>query len=168
LNDTYIEILVKKQPKSWYSFVKGLFLFSSIWVLGVLGLLQINLIFIVLGILLFVATYFIFQELDLEYEYLYVNGELTVDKIMGKSSRKQCINITLDQVEVVAPVKSFHLSEYNNKKTAVLDYSSGRADAVLYEMYFKGKKGLTKLIFEPNDKMLEGMRMLSPRKVFFD
>lgn len=168
MNDTYVEILVKKQPKTWYSFVKGLFLFSSIWVFAVLGLLQVNVIFIVLGVLLFVATYFIFQELDLEYEYLYVNGDLTVDKIMGKSTRKQCVNITMDQIEVVAPVKSFHLSEYKNSKASVLDYSSGKADAVLYEMYFRGKKGLTKMIFEPNDKMLEGMRMLSPRKVFFE
>lgn len=168
MNDTYVEILVKKQPKSWYSFVKGLLVFSSIWVFAVLGLFQVNVIFIILGIILSIVTYFVFQELDLEYEYLYVNGELTVDKIKGKSSRKQCINITMDLIEVVAPFKSFHLDEYDKKNKVLLDYSSGTQPDNLYVIYFKGKKGLAKLLFEPNEKMLDSMRMLSPRKVFFE
>ena len=119
-----MEILVKKQPKPWYALIKGLFIFATVFVLVVLGLMQVNVLFIVLGALLGVASYFVFQELDLEYEYLYVNGELSVDKIMGRTSRKKCIDLTLDRVEMIAPLKSWHLSDFEKQKLTVLDYSS--------------------------------------------
>lgn len=168
MSDGYVEILVKKQPKSWYALIKGLFIFATIFVIVVLGLMRVNVLFIVLGALLGVATYFVFQELDLEYEYLYVNGELSVDKIMGRTSRKKCIDITLDRVEMIAPLKSWHLGSFEKQKSAVLDYSSGSENADIYVLYFRSDKGLTKLLFEPNAKMLECMRQTAPRKVFFE
>lgn len=166
MGDSYVEVLVKKQSKPWYSFVKGLLGFSTVWMFVVLGIMQVNVIFIVLGAVMGVVFYFVCWEMDLEYEYLYVNGELSVDKIMGKASRKQCVVITFDQVEIVAPTGSWHLSDYTKQNCAKLDYSSATGDDNVYAMYYKGKKGLTKLLFEPNAKMIEAMKMNSPRKVF--
>ena len=168
MSDSYIEILVKKQPKTWYSFVKGLFLFATIFVFVVLGLMQVNIIFIVLGALLGVASYFVYQDLDLEFEFLFVNGDLSVYKIMGKSTIKNCVELSLEQIEIVAPVKSWHLGDYSNQKTVTADYSSGNENANVYAAYYKGNKGMTKMLFEPDDKMLNAMHQMAPRKVFFE
>lgn len=165
MGDSYVEILVKKEPKPWYGLVKGAFIFVTLLVLVFLGILQMSIVFIILGALLGVASYFVFQELDLEYEYLYVNGTLTVDKIMGKAARKKCVEVTFDQVELVAPVKSWRAGELNGRKAVVLDYTSGTQSEQTYAMFFRGAKGFTKLLFEPNDKMLEAMRFTAPSKV---
>ena len=41
------------------------------------------------AIALGVACYFVIPKTDLEYEYLFVNGELDIDMIMSKSKRKR-------------------------------------------------------------------------------
>ena len=39
----------------------------------------------ILTLALGIAAYFILPKLDLEYEYVFVNGELDIDKIMSKA-----------------------------------------------------------------------------------
>ena len=41
------------------------------------------------AIALGIACYFVIPKTDLEYEYLFVNGELDIDMIMSKSKRKK-------------------------------------------------------------------------------
>ena len=58
---------------------------------------------------LIVLCYFKLPSFDLEFEYLYVNGELDVDKIMSKTKRKRVARIDMDKVELIAPLKSLSL-----------------------------------------------------------
>ena len=53
---------------------------------------------------------------DLEYEYLYLDKELSVDKIMAKSKRKRVGTYSLDRMEVFAPVYSYHLDNFKNRQ----------------------------------------------------
>ena len=38
---------------------------------------------------------YLFRSMDIEYEYLYINGNLDVDKIMSKSRRKKVFEMNV-------------------------------------------------------------------------
>ena len=55
------------------------------------------------------------------------------------------------------------LSQYRNAR--VLDFSSGMADAKRYVLVTAENGQVTKLVFEPNETIIEGMFLMAPRKV---
>ena len=101
---------------------------------------------------------------DHEFEYLFVNGALDIDKIMAKSRRKKVFTMELNEMEVLAQAGSAELRPYQGLKT--VDFSSGNRDAKQYEMVIVQKGEKKRVVFEPNSTILEGMKMLAPRKVF--
>ena len=106
--------------------------------------------------------------LDLEFEYLYVNGELDIDKIMSKVKRKRVGSFDISKAEMVAPVKSHELDYYRQSKDLkVVDCSSGDDHANVYGMVIKDEKGMKLVLFEPNQEILNDMRRIAPRKVKF-
>ena len=87
MNDTYSELLIKKEVTAKDKMIKVL-LIALIALMAVAGILITPLAFIA-AIALGIAAYFVFPNLDLEFEYVYVNGELDIDKIMAKMKRKR-------------------------------------------------------------------------------
>lgn len=110
-------------------------------------------------------TYRLFLNWDLEYEYVFVNGELDIDKIMGKAKRKRCLTIDMENIEVVAPEGSHLLDSYKNMKYKHMDFSSAIKENKKYVIYGNHKNESTCIVFEPNEKMLDNMRSVSPRKI---
>ena len=83
MSDLYSELLVKKKQTAKDLVVKyGLI---ALTVIMVLGGLVLNVLLLVPAIALGIACYFVIPKTDLEYEYLFVNGELDIDMIMSKS-----------------------------------------------------------------------------------
>ena len=118
---------------------------------------------LLLPILMIGFDVFMFRRLNVEYEYLFLNGDLDIDKIMNKSKRKRVFSTNVKEMELFAPVNSERLEQFKNSK--VINLSSGRADARLYAMIVANNGQTAKLIFEPNDTIIEGLFMLAPRKV---
>lgn len=167
MNDSYVELLVKKKKTSKDTVLKALMI-GLIAVTAILGLV-IPILWI-LTIALGILAYFRMPGQDIEWEYLYVNGELDVDKVMAKSRRKRAGRFDIEKAEIVAPVSSHDLDYYrqgNSIKT--LDFTSGDEKARVYAMVANedtGKHpGLKLVLFEPNDEILNDMRRLAPRKV---
>ena len=46
-----------------------------------------------------------------------------------------------------------------------MDFSSGMADAKRYVLVTAENGQVTKLVFEPNETIIEGMFLMAPRKV---
>ena len=42
------------------------------------------------------------QWTDIEYEYLYLDKEITIDKIMAKTRRKRVLSISVDKIEILS------------------------------------------------------------------
>lgn len=122
MNETYVEWLVKRKTPAYMAFLKILFTVLAVFFV-LIGLLLLPALLI--GVICGVAAYFITLNADLEYEYLYVDKELTVDKVMAKSRRKRVAVFSLDKMEIVAPVKSWHLDNFKNRSDKAVDYSSG-------------------------------------------
>ncbi|EOS76488.1 hypothetical protein C819_01748 [Lachnospiraceae bacterium 10-1] len=164
MNETYVEWLVKRKTPAYMAFLKILFTVLAVFFV-LIGLLLLPALLI--GVICGVAAYFITLNADLEYEYLYVDKELTVDKVMAKSRRKRVAVFSLDKMEIVAPVKSWHLDNFRNRSDKAVDYSSGeeKQPDKRFVFYYDGQK---KVIFEPNEEMIKAMQTVAPRKVFKD
>ncbi len=164
MSDTYVECLVKAKTSMLANFFK--ILLMVIAVLSFLGMFLFSLAFIPM-LLAAVGAYFVNLYTDLEYEYLYLDKELVVDKVMAKSRRKRVATYTLDRMEVFAPIKSYHLDNYKNRKVKEKDYSVGeeRKPDLRYVMYYEGGE---KVILNPSPEMVKAMKNAAPRKVFSD
>lgn len=160
--DTYVEWLVKRKEPAYAWPVRI--------AMGVLCLLALFIALMqVWGILLLTAvgagTFFLFQMLSIEFEYLYVDGSLSIDKILGKARRKKVIECAREELLMAAPLDSFVLKDYETKDIKVLDCSSGKREGNIYAfIYQKGSQHI-KLILEPNDKLLQAVRYTSPQKI---
>lgn len=163
--ETYVECMVKKKANGLMSALKVLLIGIAVitGLLGFMGLIVSLIIAVVAG----VGAYFVSLNANLEYEYLYVDKQLTVDKIMARTRRKKVETFDLERMGILAPIKSWHLDDYKNRQLKVVDYSSGveQQPDIRYSMIYNGEK---RVIFEPNAEMVAAIKSIAPRKVFTD
>lgn len=161
MGDSYTEQLVKQRPTGATALKKtGLIM---VIVISALATIMIPYLVIIPLALIMLAFYFWKRVSTLEFEYLYYNGEIDIDKIMGREARKRVLSVSAKEMEVLAPTGSIELQQYQNLK--VFDCSS-KTENKTYEVVTKHKGENVRVIFEPNDTILQGMRMYAPRKVF--
>lgn len=161
--DSYVECLIKAKGKGVWKFLKILLIMLTV-VFGVLSLMGVILLF-VFAVACGIGAYVVGLRAELEYEYLYLGKELTIDKIMAKTRRKRVGVFNLDSMEIVAPYRSYHLDNFRNRNVKELDYSIGeelKPDR-RYVFYYEGSQ---KIIFSPSEEMVKAMKMAAPRKVF--
>lgn len=161
MGDCYTEQMVKRKAPPKTIMLKGLMILATV--------LSVMLVFIIpfaiiVPVIMVCADVFVFRSTDVEYEYLFLNGDLDIDKIMSKSRRKNAFGMEISELEVLAPVGAPELRQYQGLKG--MNFSSMTPGAKLYEMIVVQKGVKKKIIFEPNTVILEGVKMLAPRKVF--
>ena len=99
-DDNYVEWLVKRKDPAYAVPVKILMIVVCIF--SVLSALQTVFGVIVMTIA-GVATYFVFLNLSVEFEYLFAEGGLSVDRILGKAKRKKIFeNVRISIATVIA------------------------------------------------------------------
>lgn len=164
MSDLYSEWIVKRKAPAWGFPAKiGMILLTAVlFFLSFTGILWF--LVIIAGITGYL-TYLLALNCDLEYEYIFVKGELDIDKIMGKQKRKRCAVLDMEQIDVIAPEGSYALDAFKNDNYKKMDFSSGIADHKKYVIYGNYKNEKVCVLFEPNEKMLQDMRNSSPRKV---
>lgn len=163
MSDTYVECLVKAKQSAIAKFFKVvLFVLTVIFGLAMFVFGPIPLL---LAVVCGVGAYFLNFFTDLEYEYLYLDRELVVDKVMAKTKRKRVATYSIDRMEILAPVKSYHLDGYKNRDAKVKDYSVGMElkPDLRYAMYCEG--GL-KIVLNPSEELIKAIKSIAPRKVF--
>mgnify|MGYP001858864765 FL=1 len=167
MTDMYSELLVKKEQTVKDQAIKILLIFFIVFT-AIAGLLLTPLAW-VLTIALGVAAYFVMPLLDLEYEYVFVNGELDIDRIASKSKRKRMKSFDLAKMEIMAPVNS-HRMDYQNHNTnmKVLDFSSGNSQHKIFAMIIPDEKDVYRVLLEPDKELLDNIARSCPRKVFLD
>ena len=86
MNDSYAEWLVKRKNPAYNIVLKAaLVLLCAISLVLALVTPFGIIILTVVGI----ASYFAFQSLSQEFEYLVVNDQITIDRVLGKARRKK-------------------------------------------------------------------------------
>lgn len=162
MSDVYVECLVKAKPSAMGKFFKVLLIVLT--VLFVLVMPFVGTMTLLLAIVTGVGAYFVGVNTDLEYEYLYLDKELSVDKVMGKSRRKKVAVYSMERMEIFAPIKSHHLDAYKNRTMPVKDYSIGEElqPDERYVMYCDGQK----IVLSPSEELVKALKNIAPRKVF--
>jgi hypothetical protein len=109
----------------------------------------------------------LFRRLNLEYEYIVTNGEMDVDKIMGRRSRKRLLTVDCRNFDILAPYSPEFRAEYESQTIATtVDVSSHPEAPGRWFAIFHAKDGKrTLLIFEPNEKMLDAFRKYIRSKI---
>ena len=154
MGDMYREILVKKKTSIAAKLLKGLVTVLTVF-------------FFFVGAAVFGALlFFVVPKLDVEYEYLYVNGSLDIDAIYSKQKRKKVGSYDVEELEIAAPEKSHALDSYLNQGNAkVIDYTSSDPHAKKYIMIYNKEKGRQIIKVEVDDVILNDLRRMAPRKV---
>ena len=168
MGDLYYELLVKKNQ----TFKEKLTKFGVITLVVILGLggLILSPIFLIAAMILgFAAFYFILPSTDLEFEYLFVNGEMDIDKVMSKTKRKKVKSFSIKDAEIVASMKSHRLDHYkNNQKMKTLDFSSGDPEHYRLGVIARDGAEACMIIIEPDEKLANQIKYCAPSKVFLD
>lgn len=160
MGDFYSEKLIKKKTGAKEIMIKALLIFLTVLAAFSVFLTMFGMIFFVLAVVLDVV---VFRRLDIEYEYQYINGDLDIDKIMHKERRKSGFSMNIRDMELLAPAEDPRLLEYQDVR--VLDYTSGVKGIPSYGMIVAREGMKVKILFEPDDSMVEEIWMRSPSRV---
>jgi hypothetical protein len=165
MGDMYREILVKKEKSTGTALLKGGLIALAVLCI-VAGILLIPILLVV-GIVFAMVLYFlILPRLDVEYEYLYVNGELDIDVIYSRQKRKKAATYDMNELELLAPSNSHALDSFvNNRNAKIKDFTSGKADVKSYMLVMNQEKGRELVKVELDDPIIQDIRRMAPRKV---
>ena len=163
MDGSYAEASAKKKKTAMAGLVKGLLIALTVFLLG-FGTVLFGLFGIVFAGLSALACYFVFPYLNVEYEYVYCDGQIDFDKIMNGEKRKQLYRTDLDNAVVVCPADSHELDGYKYNKAAERDYTSRENGRRVYAIVETAGEQNTILYFEPNEKMLGMIKQKVPRK----
>ncbi|GFI37571.1 DUF6106 family protein [Lachnospiraceae bacterium 50-23] len=160
MSDFYTEQLIKKRKTGKDLVIQILLVMAVIVSCLVIFIFPLG---IILPVGVAVLAIFLNNRLDVEYEYLYVNGDLDIDKIMHKAKRKRVCSVNIADMELLAPADAGELRQFQRAK--VYDFTSCTGNDNVYALIIVGKGEQKKILFEPNDQIVEGFFMMAPRKV---
>lgn len=165
MNEMYAEWLVKRKSPAYTMLLKivmGILCVIAFFlsVSPAFGIFGVFILFAALG-----ATYFVFRNSEVEFEYLFVTNTLSIDRIYGRSKRKKAWEGSMDGIQIVAPTDTTEARDRETSNMKVLDFSSNVPGVKTYTLISQSGSETTKIIFEPNDKLLHCMKMTAPRKV---
>jgi len=161
MNEFLTEQLVKRRQTAVTAMKKAGLIAVTILV-TFLGLFYS--VFTLVAIILVPVDVILFRRMNVEFEYVLFSGDLDIDKIMNMQSRKRVFSTNIKEMQVIAPTGSVELQPYQRTKT--LDFSTQNPEDQTYEMVTLFKGETVKVIFNPNEKILENMKNMEPRKVF--
>lgn len=141
-----------------------IFLAAFLLLVGIFSIFLMGTV-LIFGILLIVAgiIFFLLPTNNIAYEYIFVDGQIDFDRILGGAKRKTMKRTDLSEVELVAPENSHQLDGFRH--LPMIDYSSGYANDRHYVAVSNGEKGTELIRFTPDEKMLKMMKYKAPSKI---
>ncbi len=167
-NDVFKEQLVKREKNGKDTMKKvGITVAAVVLVLFlsmIPMIVRTGLMFPLIVLIGWLAVAFI-RRLNQEFEYIFTNGELDIDRIYNKSKRKRALSVDVRSMHVIVHVKHSDYKQETSQIEKVLDFSSGVESDNLYAgiMDYEGKR--TMILFEPNETVLKSIKMYIPRKI---
>ena len=161
--DTFFEQIVKKKLSAtdWL-------LYLAIWAAaGILALLCVMFASSFALILIAAIIFFSFKlsnRLLIEYEYIFTNGDLDIDKIIAKSSRKRVVAINCRNVEKYGKYTAGAESMSSVKK--VYTFCDKRDEKAVYMIAPHKNEGTVMIIMAPDERLKGAIEKAIPRMAF--
>ncbi len=166
MSEAYVECLVKGRQNTLAKTL--MFFFIALTGASVVCAFYFGALWLLIFAIGFsIGIYFSSQYINIEYEYLYIDKELVIDKIYNQAKRKRVATYSFDKVQVIAPIKSYHLDNFGKLSAKPKDYSIGyeAQPDLRYVMFYEGQE---QVLFSPNEALVKIMKNAAPRKVFSD
>ena len=166
-NGLYTETYVKRKMTAGGMLAKGAMLFlGAVCLLGGMFILASGLLSFI-GIAILVAFYFVNPLFNIDWEYIFCDGQIDFDRISGGEKRKTMLKIDIDNIDVMAPANSHELDSYNNQQNlTVKDFTSKTGEAKVYCIFVNKDGQRMKIMFEPSETMVDYCKQKGMRKVF--
>lgn len=165
MSEIFNEQLVKREPQSMDVIKKVIFVVVAIIVVFAVLLTQlfffVALVVIVEGFIL----RFLFQGMNLEFEYIMTNHELDIDKIISKSKRKHMHTLNVKSIIAMAKYQEMDKSTEFKSFDKKVNVSSGVLKDNTYAFIINEDRKRVLVIFEPNEKILKSMKIYMTTRV---
>lgn len=162
MNELYAEAGVKVRPPFTSVFLKVLLIVGLVFSLLLAVVSGVSLFAPLAGLLVVAAVYSWPRLSNIEYEYIFCDGEFDFDRITGGAKRKSMLKVDMENVEVIASPE--RRAEFDNPSIRTIkDYSDNVRDA--YMMIASTESSQMKIFFKPTEKMVECMYNKAPSKV---
>lgn len=150
-------------------------LVQKIMVWGSFLLTCLSLIFAIFVFPLFIIPAIVFGIIwfwwnyrsDIEFEYVYFDGDIRIARIKDKRKRKNIVWVTMEEsVVAIAPKGDRSVYKYENDKSIPCrNIGSGMPGAKVYDLIIKNEKGLACYEFEPDEEMVDAIAARYPRSI---
>ncbi|MDD7389113.1 MAG: hypothetical protein PUG60_05535 [Lachnospiraceae bacterium] len=136
-------------------FVFSFVLMATSAIIGLIGC-------VLMGVLFWYSN----QEAGKEYEYIYVDGDISFDAIYQKSRRKNKGKTSWEETKLVCRAGAPELEGYRQKNAKVQSFTGkGKNEDGVYALVTEAGGTPVITYFEPAQEMLEMMWRKSPSKV---
>ncbi len=169
----YLEQLVKREGSilDWVKrigiLVLGILLCFVLWfLLSAVAPSVLAAFFPVLFALTVWGIWIFWRRQSKEYEYIYTDGNLDVDCVYHRGTRRSMVSIDCREFEVIAPAENPDYQKlFERKYDKVLDAGRGGIRENTYIAICNRENRTLKMMFEPNERILEAMKKYIPRKL---
>ncbi len=133
-----------------------------------LALLFFHPVFLIGSVVFFILYAYDVNNLHIEYDYSYTNGEIDIVKVINGSRRKKLITFEQDDIEIMASPENEELKRYLNGQIKKIDCVSHEKDRKNYAMVVKKSEnqGKVMILWEPGDEIAEMLKRFESSKVY--
>lgn len=163
MEQLYAESSVKQQTTAKVIVLKAVLITGIILLLAIALLSRVTLLTLV-SVAALVALIWYWPRFKIEWEYVFCDGQIDFDQILGGEKRKTKLRIELDDADVIAPMDSHRMDGYRH--LPVRDFSSLRPETKKYGIAIRlaGKEDKIVIVFEPSEKILNMINTKFPNK----
>ena len=162
----FVEQLVKRIKTGkdvWTSvlLVIGGIIFTPMALYYGFALRYLGYVFLILLAVMWWCVVRLIKSKTVEYEYVFTDGTLDIDMIIAGSRRGRVITITKMEFELVAPISHPYSGEYKTLNCSTKDED----DRLYYIITERHDVGKVRVLFNPNDKLIEAIKTYRPSVV---
>lgn len=119
---------------------------------------MVSTISLLVGVAALFGAYYLIVNTGVEYEYILTNNDLDIDKIIGKRKRRRLLSVKVNTFEDFGVYRPEDHRERGYTSTVLCCGVSVGAGDPYYAVFEHASFGKTLLIFNPDDKIVEGLK----------
>ncbi len=161
MEELYSETYVKAKPTLKRTLIR-VGLFVLLFVLLAAAMLLMNPLFLFVAIAADGAIILFMPKKNIAYEYVFVDGQIDFDCIIGDNKRKHKKRTDMDKIDLIAPIDYPELNRYAN--LPLTDFSSGYGKGDFIAIV-RSDGGQERIKFTPDEKLIENMKYKGRSKI---
>ena len=174
LTDVFVEYMIKKKTSGKdIAMMLGAAVLGAVLIIGSIlltGLFHVPpmIPFFVICAVVY-GLYWVITSRSIEYEYSITNGDISIDQIVNRRSRKRLTSFDAKAIEEMGKYteNAQRLKNRRVDKTIFASLTDDGADA-WYVIARSRKTGVTLLVFSPDERCIDAIKPFMDRKLRFE